>query len=75
MTTRATSKPLRRVVQTMDGELVAEITDRVLTLRPPKTRRGGPAEISVVWGSIYLRGMVALVEERRKMKRRKRKGR
>lgn len=75
MTTRASSKPLKRLVLSVDAsqEFVAEITDRVLTLRPPKTRRGGPQEIQIGWGSIYLRAMMTRVEEQRKLKRRKRR--
>lgn len=69
--TRATAHAIRRVVTTTDGEMVAEITDRTLALRPLRSRRGGPGEVVVLWGSIYLRAMLARVEEK---KREKRKG-
>jgi hypothetical protein len=70
--TRATSRPVRRAVATMDGELVAEVRDRTLTLRPVRTRVGGPAEIVVSWGHIYLRAMIDRVEDTRRAKRRAR---
>ena len=53
--TRATSKPVRRIVVGMHGELVAEIRDHTLTLRPLRTRAGGRAEVSIAWESIYIR--------------------
>jgi len=53
--TRATARPLRRVVVGLHGELVAEIRERTLTLRPLRTRRGGRAELVIPWESIYIR--------------------
>ena len=54
MATRATDKPTVRVVQTKySGDLVAEIRATTVTLRPPRTRKGGPAEIVVTWGYVY----------------------
>ena len=79
--TRATQKPVVRVVVGGDDrlgrqELVAEVRDRVLTLRPVRTRREGPQEVTVPWGAIYLRAMVARVEEERRVKgKRKRRRR
>jgi hypothetical protein len=73
--TRANGKPLKRVVLSQSGDLVAEITDRVLTLRPFRTKRGGRSEVVVAWGSIYLRAMAARVEEELKAKRRARRAR
>ena len=62
-----------------DGPLVAEITARVLTLRPKGCRRGGPAEITVTWGSIYNRVLMEIalekVRAKRRAKRAKRGGR
>jgi hypothetical protein len=73
--TRATSHPVKRVVLTQSGEMVAEITDRVLALRPLRSKRGGPAEILIAWGSIYLRAMADRVEEKRKAKARAKRAR
>jgi hypothetical protein len=63
MATRATSKPLVRIVKTRyDGDLVAEVTEDSITLRPPRTRKGGPAEVRLTWGAMYQRLMAARVE-------------
>lgn len=70
--TRAKPKALVRVVSTADGELVAELSDRALTLRPLRTRRGGPAAIRVSWGLIYLREMLARAEDAQRARRRDR---
>lgn len=67
--TRATPKPLRRVVTTMDGEFVAEIRQRTLTLRPLRSRAGGPLEITVTWGAMYVRAMSVQVDRQRAAKR------
>ncbi len=54
MTTRATAKPLRRVVNGMRaGELTVEIRDTEVTLRPFHSRRGGAGEVTVTWLTIY----------------------
>ncbi len=67
--TRATDRPLRRLVQTMDSEMVAEIRDRTLTLRAKGGRAGGPSEVSVTWGAIYVRCMMAVADEKRRARR------
>lgn len=68
--TRATDKPVRRIVVTEDRfgrtEYVAEVRARTLTLRPVRTRRGGPQEIELPFGAIYLRGMMARVDRKRR---------
>lgn len=67
--TRATANPLRRIVQTMDSEMVAEVRDRTLTLRAKGGRAGGPTEVTVTWGAIYVRCMMAIAEEKRRSRR------
>lgn len=69
--TRASKSPVKRIVSDGDGgEFVAEIEDRILTLRPLRSRKGGEGEVSVPWGAIYLRAMVSRVEEKRRLKKR-----
>lgn len=46
-------KPVRRVVRGFHGSYVAEIRADVLTLRPLRSRSGGPAEIVVTWERVY----------------------
>lgn len=63
MATRATSKPLVRIVKTRyDGDLVVEVTEDGFKLRPPRTRKGGPNEVTLTWGAMYQRLMAARVE-------------
>ena len=66
-------RPTVRLVLALDGEFVAEMTDRTLALRPKGTRRGGPSEKVIMWGSIYLRAVEAEIEAKRKEKARRRK--
>ena len=67
MTKASDLKACRRSVS--GGAMVAEVRDRVLTLRPSRTRKGGPAEITVSWEAIYYRAMLAQVEAERRIKR------
>ena len=65
--TRATEKPLRRVVSSRhDGELVLEVRDTCCRLRPFRARCGGPAEVMLGWGLIYQHAMVARAEAGRR---------
>lgn len=77
--TRATSKPLRRVVQGQvfgrGLEFVIEVSDRLLVLRPKGTRRGGPAEAVVQWSGLYTRLMWDAAQERKRAKKRRKSGR
>lgn len=60
---RANEKAVSRIVQTKhDGEMVLEIRGTTATMRPIRTRRGGPAEVVVSWGSIYTRAQSAKAE-------------
>ena len=50
MTTRATNeRPTRRLM----GDLVVELSAGVVTIRPVRTRKGGPAEIAVTPRRVY----------------------
>lgn len=71
--TRATEHPLRRVVESGEGPMILEITSRTIALRPYRSRRGGPAEIVVTHGAIYLRAMMARVDAAQRAKRRARR--
>ena len=70
MTRAKETRPTVRIVQSAEGLMVAEIGAATLTLRPYRTRKGGPSEASVGWGAIYLRAMLARVEEQRRTRRR-----
>jgi len=56
--TRATSKPLKRIVESADGDLIAEIRADTLTLRPKWARP--EAAVSMRWGLIYQLGVARL---------------
>ena len=71
MTRADETKPVRRVVQTDDGEMVAEVRARTLTLRPVRTRKGGPAEVCLSFSSLYTRALLARVTPLEQRKRRK----
>lgn len=68
-------RPTVRIVLTTTGEYVAELNDRTLTLRPIRTRRGGPQEVTIPWGAIYVREMWERAEEIRRAKARARRAR
>jgi len=82
--TRASdSRPTRRVLLNIDGvELVVQLRARSITIRPLGTRRGGPAEVELTPGSIYVRALLDRAEQahrekmaRRRARRRQRNGR
>ena len=65
--TRATMKPLVRVVRAGSGpfpelELVVEVTDREVAVRPIRTRRAGPQEFRLTWGTILTHAALAKAE-------------
>jgi hypothetical protein len=71
-----TQKPLRRLVLGGEhGELVAELTERTVTLRPRGARR---VEVvaEITWGALYQRAILANIETiRRTESNRARRGR
>ena len=69
--TRATDHPIRRIVRDRHGrEYVAEIRADTLSLRPLRTRRGGPADVVAFWGQVYIRLYhPAIKKKRRAVKR------
>lgn len=68
--TRATDKPLRRIVRDSQGrEYVAELRADTVSLRPLRSRRGGPADVTVGWGSLYVRSFRAPSKRRRTVSR------
>jgi hypothetical protein len=62
--------PFRRVVQTSHGEMVAEVTNRSVVMRPLRARKGGKAEIAMSWGQLYQHAIVARIEAQLREKRR-----
>jgi len=67
--TKASSHPLRReVTSTFDGDLIIEVTDRIVTIRPKHTRKGGKAEISIPWGLVYQLGLTRAVPAKKTRK-------
>jgi hypothetical protein len=63
--TRASdTKPTKRVVASeADGDLIAEVGEHEVVLRPARSRRGGGAEVVVPWGAIYLMAMRRRADE------------
>lgn len=61
MTTATDHKPVRRIVHGVgryaNEEYVVEVRAQVLVIRPKGTRRDGPAEVTVPFGSLYLNAM------------------
>ena len=66
-------KPTVRTVVTMDGFMTAEINDNTLTLRPVGRKRGGPTEVTISWGKLYIRAMMDKVDAERAAKRKAKK--
>ena len=57
MTRASDTHPVVRVVRDADGrEYVLELCARHCRLRPIRTRRGGPAEVTRTWAQIFLDG-------------------
>jgi hypothetical protein len=67
--TRIGARVLTRIVTSEEGDFVAVFTDRSLTLRPKRSRRAG-ATITVTWGAIYLRALLAATPKRTRKVRR-----
>lgn len=67
MTTRASARPVKRVVA---DRFIAEIRDRTLTLRPLRTRVDGPQQIEVTWEAVYIRAIMARVDAAKRRKTR-----
>ena len=55
--TRAGERPLRRIVQALQQDMVVEVRGEFLTLRPLGSRRGGKAEVAVKWVTVYAIGI------------------
>ena len=54
--TRASKSRVSRVVHGSSGrEYVAEVHGNALILRPLRSRKGGPAQVSILWGQLYVR--------------------
>jgi len=73
--TKLSDKPLRRSV--LDSNLkpmLAEMTDRYVTLRPPRIR-DPEASVTITWGSIYELALMRRVMKGLKPKRTYERGR
>lgn len=63
MTTRAsTDRPTKRIMTTLTGELIVEIASRTLTIRPLRSKAGGPAEVTVDIRGVYERALLRRVK-------------
>lgn len=57
--TRATEKPVKRIVKSTNRrdhritEFTVEIRRDDLTMRPIRTKSGGPAEVVIPWSAVY----------------------
>jgi len=58
-------------MQSSWGELVVELREDVLVVRPARSRTGGKAEVHVRIGSVYQRAIEQKLAEDRKARRKK----
>lgn len=76
MTKGSDLRPVRRMMDGIrGGNYAVEVRARTVVIRPKGARRGGPAEVTVTPGAVYVRAMMAQAEARKAMKRRRRGGR
>ena len=61
MTNGSNERPTRRLLQSRIGPLVVELSASTITMRPPRTKRGGPAEVTVTAGGIYEQALLRRV--------------
>lgn len=75
MTDGSDERPVRRrLVSGHFGEhYVVELRRSLILIRPPRTRRGGKAEVAVPPGLLYQRLMEARVSEELKQRRKARR--
>jgi hypothetical protein len=66
-------KPTKRLMTSSWGELVVELKESVLVIRPKGSRSNGPVEVAVRVGSIYQRALEQKILMARMEKRRSRK--
>ena len=76
MTRANQDKPTRRTVAYGRKNLVVEIGEFDITMRPSGTRKGGPAEVTIPWAAAYERALMLRVatHEPRHTKRRVTRG-
>lgn len=74
MTKGSNTRPTRRVLAAPrhDRPFVVELLSEVIILRPKGARRGGPAEVVVLPGAVYVRALMTQVKARRTRTRRAR---
>lgn len=67
--TPAGDKPLKRSVKTADGTiLVVEITSRLLTLHPMRSK-SPEVRVEIPWGLIYQHGLMSKIEQTKKSRK------
>lgn len=72
MTRGNNMRPTRRLMAGRRGdEYVVELGLDVITIRPKRARRGGPAEVTVLPGQIYVRAMMAMINASKPSRRRR----
>lgn len=77
MTRASDERPTRRVILSQFGdEYVVELRREVIVLRPKGSRRGGPAEVQLSPGKLYIHAVANKLEAGKTRRRRKpRRGR
>lgn len=60
MTRGSDTKPLTRLLKTNDAEeyLVVVVKAGTLVIRPYRSQKGGPGEVTVNIGAVYTRGLL-----------------
>lgn len=67
-------RPLvRRADGGQAGPLILELTERTVTIRPLRVRRRD-AFVRVTWEGMYVRGLMAQIDEQKRAKRKRRAG-
>lgn len=56
MTRASDLKPVRRIVRGPDGDLVLELRERTVTLKPPRVRDPS-ARVELTWAAVYQLGL------------------
>ena len=72
MTRGSDERPTRRLMRSTWGDLVVELRESTLVVRPKGSRTGGPAEIAVRVGSVYQRGLEQALAERKRARKKAR---
>lgn len=76
MTRSTNERPTRRLMVGRYGDdFVVEVGRDVITIRPKRSRRGGPAEITVLPGRVYIAALREKIQSAKQDRRRRTRGR